>query len=599
MSIIRESADLRRYGKKMIKLFIVELMISLLQYIVLELSCREFRQLFEINFGYFFIGVCTIAFVNMLFLLIVGKFKVAVWGSSLLNLLFAIINFYVYKLHGTPFTVWDIKNIGTAKNVMSSYSFEIEPRNILMVCLIGILLLFSKKFLGFYKEQVSRIVSSSALCVMALIMCVCYMGDAAFVPRNVVGWSWDEGIQTYGYLPCFVQMTKNSFVVLQEPEDYNLERVKEFTDSYVKKCKAENTPDIILVLNETFYDLNQITDVQADQEQFATINQLDNVFSGYAITPYVGGTNNSEYELLTSNSLFLMPTVGAAFNDLDMDGANSIVSYLESIGYTTFGGHSEPSQNYSRQAGYSGLGFDFIKFAGDYQNLEYYYDRFYETDECIYNNLFTWYEQMGEGPRFMYTLTIQNHGGYEMNDAKYDTIHTQKDYGDYTDDINEFMTSISLSDKAFGQLVDYFSKVDRDVIICMVGDHAPDFAKEIVDENYSDEKEELRLRSVPFLMWSNNRECIDTSVENVKKVGMTQLVPLMLKWAGVEMSNYYDYIYNMSQQVPIITAYNKYVTASDEIYSYDQKTEWTELIDVYFDLEYTNIEKNCSYFFEN
>ena len=99
-------------------------------------------------------------------------------------------------------------------------------------------------------------------------------------------------------------------------------------------------------------------------------------------------------------------------------------------------------------------------------------------------------------------------------------------------------------------------------------------------------------------MWSNNRGIIDTATENVEKVGMTQLVPTMMKWAGVEMSDYYDYIYNMSQQVPIITAYNKYVTASGEIFTYKQETEWTQMIDLYFDLEYTNIKKHCTSFFE-
>lgn len=584
--------------RKIVHLFVLVVGISFIQYLILELSCRNFGELFKIGLLYFLTGVFTIAFINLLFLLAIGKFKPAVCCSSVVNLIFAIINFYTYKLHGTPFTLWDIKNIKTATNVMGGYDFQIEFRIILMILLTGILLFLLIKAFQFLKKKTSRIISLSVLGVVAILMCISYVGDKAVVPRNVVGWSWEEGIRTYGYLPCFVQMTKNSFVVLKEPEDYNLNEVENSVSTYVNKDEGKNTPDIILILNETFYDLNQITDVQADQELFATINQLDNTFRGYAITPGVGGTNNSEYELLTSNSLYLMPTVGAAFNDLDMTGANSVVSHLQSLGYKTFGGHSELASNYNRQAGYSGLGFDLIKFAGDYQNLDFYYDRFYETDECIYNNLTTWYEEMGDQPRFMYALTIQNHGGFEMNDEKYDTVHTQRDYGEYTDDINEFLTSISLSDKAFGNLVEYYKNVDRDVIICMVGDHAPDFAREIVDEDYSNDEKELRLRSVPFVMWSNNAELVDSTVENVEKVGMTQLVSLMLKWAGVELSDYYDYIYNMSQQVPIVTAYNKYFTTSGEIYSYEDETEWTPLVDMYFDLAYTNIKGNCKEFFK-
>ena len=45
------------------------------------------------------------------------------------------------------------------------------------------------------------------------------------------------------------------------------------------------------------------------------------------------------------------------------------------------------------------------------------------------------YDAMPDGPRFMYMLTFQNHGGYEKNDDSLDVIHVSEDFGDLTDDL--------------------------------------------------------------------------------------------------------------------------------------------------------------------
>ena len=64
---------------------------------------------------------------------------------------------------------------------------------------------------------------------------------------------------------------------------------------------------------------------------------------------------------------------------------------------------------------------------------------------------------MGKGPRFMYILTIQNHGGYGyLNENDY-LVHTQNDFGDYTNDINEFATCMYLSNKGFEELKDFIA----------------------------------------------------------------------------------------------------------------------------------------------
>lgn len=64
---------------------------------------------------------------------------------------------------------------------------------------------------------------------------------------------------------------------------------------------------------------------------FKNIHQMENLIQGQVVVPVAGGgTNKSEYELLTSNSMELMNTSSTdPFNILKLKNANSVVSILK------------------------------------------------------------------------------------------------------------------------------------------------------------------------------------------------------------------------------------------------------------------------------
>ena len=114
-----------------------------------------------------------------------------------------------------------------------------------------------------------------------------------------------------------------------------------------------------------------------------------------------------------------------------------------------------------------------------------------------------WYEQMPDCPRLLYLLTMQNHGGWNMNDKSLDYIQALNNYGDLDETVDEYLSCIYLSDIAFSRLIEYFSKINRHVVICMVGDHSPYFSDSICNESYTEYERFLRLRSTPFIIWKN------------------------------------------------------------------------------------------------
>jgi len=166
----------------------------------------------------------------------------------------------------------------------------------------------------------------------------------------------------------------------------------------------------------------------------------------------------------------------------------------------------------------------------------------------------------------------------------------RNDFGDNTARVNEYLSCISLSDKAFGELTAYFSGVERPVIVCMVGDHAPSFAASLADPALTPEEKELNVRKVPLLIWAN----YDLPAAGLGTMSMNYVIPSLLETAGVPLSPYYSYILQLKEQIPVLTAYGSYYDAQGNLYAYDSDggTAYESAVNDYFYLEYHNLQKD-------
>lgn len=567
---------------------------------VLELPSMEqwdagfYWEVFRLKF--MILNIATIG----VFWCILLIFSNRVWLSNLLCScvcsVIAIINYYVIRFHGMPLSFLLLRNFATAMNVISSYSITLTPTvwRMLAVLLVCVLLALGVRFLGGGRPR--RIPGGYIVLrnVVLLVGCVLvvykgYVCEKSTKPKHTISWSWVEAYSTYGYPACTIETLVQSINGVDPPDGYSQEKTDHVS---IPSEKNENsqTPDVILILNETFFDLRQVADIQTDAPYLDGIYGLDNLLSGYGLSPNAGGgTNDSEYELLSSNSLYLMPGI-TPFVTLDLENAKSIATHLVALGYDAAAAHSGVSSNYSRSYAYPALQFGTVQFIQDFQNLSTFAGRAYATDESVYENLIRWYEEAPEDrPRFQYLLTIQNHGDYDVLPEEMDTVHVQDDFGYYTESINEYLTQIKQSDEAFVELTRYFSQVERPVILCMVGDHAPSFANAIASESLSDKERNLALRKVPLLIWAN----FPLEEQDLGTMSMNYVVPTLLDIAGIQLSPYYSYLLQMKEQVPILTSYGDYYDAQGNRYTYDTDAgqPYEELVDNYFYLEYENIKK--------
>lgn len=489
----------------------------------------------------------------------------------------------------------EVKNIATAMNVVEAYKFSVDYKIICILIMFGVcsFLCWVERAKIKHQKKSKKAVIFRKLFLLLVILLTLYAGyfaENSVKPKKTITWQWKEAYYEYGYLACSIEMIGNSVNYIEIPDGYSSEQLTDIVSSDVLSETGEK-PDIILILNETFFDLGQITDLETDLPYMNNIySKINNLITGYAVVPLIGGgTNCSEYELLSSNSLRLMPGI-TPFNVLDMHGANTIVSHLNSLGYVTIGAHSEDEINYSRGIAYRQMGFDKVYFDEDFIDKEYYCERLFETDESLYRNLIRWYETEDEDtPKFIYLLTIQNHALYDSNPEEADIVHVLNDYGEYNSIINEYLSCIYYSDQAFAELVEYFENVERPVVVCMVGDHSPAFASDIIDAKFSDDEANFLLRSTPIVIWSN----YDLDCErDLGAISINFLVPALFEMIGIQPSPYYQYMQSLKEQVPVLTSYGVYYDYDRNIYSYYDMSEYSALVMNYFYLEYNNLSKD-------
>ena len=568
---------------------------------------------------YYTIGLILFFFFIMALLSISRQKTVPVFLISIFTALISIINYYELMLRGTILTYEDLHNAKTAARMLDQY--EIRPTLdiyciILMLFVIFFLtMIFSaielKKFSK--TRNYRRAVEWLILLILFFILC--------FITGKIVPeadpWSWEEIYAQEGYVTGSISfILTNLRSPVKKPEGFN-EADVHINDSPSKNGDVNfaETPDIILILNESWYDLRHIAEFDTDPDYMKEYKNL-NAKKGFAVVPIAGGgTNNSEYELLTCNSMSLINTY-SPFIYLDPNPQNAITGYLKSLGYNLIAAHSEPGTNYIRYKIWPETGFDKVYFKENFSDLRYYGNRERATDSSVFENVRDFYESMPQGnPRFVFLLTVQNHGGWDLNPSELDTVHITEGPDDdnfdlsgspdihsreqFTDLLEEYLSSVSLTDSFIKEMTRYFddiySRQGRKVIVCMVGDHSPAFIHYFKSSGKTPTELEFLKREVPFFIWKNYDKEAIISDDDAEMCDMCCLMPYVFQEAGLPLSGYYKTICETGAQtkcftnVPSVDGDLSYIDKSGRIRSVFDGSDLSDLVRDYFYMEYDNL----------
>ena len=553
------------------------------------------------------LNALTVLCVTLLLYALTGRWSRATGLSGAVLTVLALVNYYTRDLHGSAVMPEDVLNLSTAAEVMGSYTLQITGTVVAIVLLyLPVLLaawLQARLCADLPKRAAPKARAARYAGCAAGIFAILYAGyfaPFAPLPRSDAGWTWQTAYYRHGFLASSVETCRLLGDAVIQPAGYDEAALPDIAAAAERpNAETDDRPDILLILSESLYDFSLVTDLQADTELMPVINALPNAVRGHTVSANVGGgTNVTEYEMLTSNSPMLVPTV-TPFNGLDFSDANSVVGYLKSLGYTTMAAHPYAASNYNRDVVWQQLGFDETHFMQDFPTQETYGARPYQTDSATYRDWQALYEAMpADKPRFSFLVSIQTHGDYTMNDDTQNLVHTAADYGAFDHTMDEYLSCVRMSDAAFGELCGYFTdlyaRTGRKVIVAMAGDHAPSFVAHVSDPALG-QGDELTLlqRSTPFVIWANyplpHADAAQNPADPLNRMDMVMLTPTLLEQAGLPLSDYYRYLLTLKDAAPVMTGAEDYALPDGTAAAFGEDAARDALVRGYFDLEYNNI----------
>lgn len=504
-------------------------------------------------------------------------------------------NFFMLMYRGTSLRMNDFAAIGTAAQVVGDY--DLTPNSHLAM-IWGIMLLLAvfgvqtnvgrtergrrrladkdrtywmKKLTGYAVTTVIGI--AIFLCGSHLLLYTEFLNQVGFAD-NDLGWAYELIYSYDGYLVASCIEIKNSRIL--SPEGYTVERVEELLEAskdYEQDTVQENSPHVILILNESLADLRVLGNLEISEENLAFINSLkENTVKGYVnASVFGGGTANSEFEVLTGCSMGFFSVNYYPYQQTLKKPIGSMVSQMKENGYTTASIHPERAGNWNRDKVYKYYGFDRMLWKPDFEGAEEIHSGV--SDAETYRRIIELYETREQGEKlFVFDLTMQNHGGYTMDEPPYAVRATNMDERE----IDEYLSLIKISDEAFADLVGYFEKQDEKVVICMFGDHQPSVSDLIVDADLTEgntaSERMMNKYKMPFVIWAN----YDIEEADNYDISMNYLGGLLMRTAGIPMSSYFNFLEKQRGSYPIITI-NGYMDSEGNYMSWGGKgTEFPE-----------------------
>lgn len=474
-------------------------------------------------------------------------------------MLLAAINYFVYLFRGNEFIFADLRSIQTGLSVAENYQFVIEPRVGAAVLLSTLYLALMRRLSAAFRHHLIR----SGVCISLAVLCVVYIGGRT---KGVVTETWEQkGSYRNGYLLNFVLSVRDNFV--KEPENYSISRLGELESRYGgeeenaggAKEEREREPAVIVIMNESFADLEVVGEFFTDQPVTPFYDSLtENVTKGYALSSVFGAkTPNSEWEFLTGNSMAFLPAGSVVYQQYIDRRPDSLVSALKDQGYTCVAMHPYYETGWSRNKVYPDLGFDEMYFLDDFDNTKML--RRYVSDEELYDQIIARFEkQPAKEKLFIMSVSMQNHGGYT---EKYDNFDEEvRMLINHFPDVDQYLSLLHESDKALERLIAYFSAVEEPVEIVFFGDHQPSLSSWFYP--YLNGKglsgltlEELEhLFTVPFFIWTN----YESGEETVELASLNYLSTMAMQKAGLPLTPYQKFLAGMREVVPAINARGYY-----------------------------------------
>jgi phosphoglycerol transferase MdoB-like AlkP superfamily enzyme len=536
-------------------------------------------DLLELKLYKFLLNAAIIYLLCLTGVIATGWIRTGLFAGTSLICTFGYIAYFMNRFRGSPLLFSDLSNFGTGVEVLDEFDYSLDFRGyIFAVAIFSIMVVTSKVRISYRFSPKKRIAIVVLFCLgwLGVIGDVVLSDHYTLTKMKVSTFHpMTAGYNTNGGLLALVRSAKISMVT--KPVGYSAAAAEQIADASRKTTAEEypdkpeyNKPNVIAIMNESFTDVANIGEhVNTNIDPLPFFNSLtENTVKGWAYASGLGGgTANSEFEFFTGDSLYFLPVNASPYQLYMKSSQPSLVSTLKEQGYQgNVAIHPYEKMGYSRPRAYEMLGFE--KFFGedDFENPKKL--RRYISDEADYDRLIGEYEKYkakSDAPVFLWTITMQNHSSYGGDYSNFKpAVHVTDDLlpverGE-NNEIDKILSLVYESDRATGELVEYFRNVDDPTVVVFFGDHQPKLPEEYYNRVLGAEQGKLTPQDlmkkyrVPFFIWAN----YDIEEKTVERVSMNYLSSLMLEAAGMEMTDYNKYLLDMYRETPCMTTFGHY-----------------------------------------
>lgn len=357
------------------------------------------------------------------------------------------------------------------------------------------------------------------------------------------------------------------------------------------KAADVKQPNIIAIMNESYADMSVLGDFRTSVPYMSFYQSLRNntIRGNLSVSVLGGGTCNSEFEFLTGLSTAFLPSGVMAYQQYVNSDLDSMASILKAQGYQTVAFHPGKPDSWQRDKVYPHLGFDTFLTEADMKNPKYMREA-YVTDSSDYKQVIKLFEEKGDAPLFLFNVTIQNHGGYQLNTVDIPKWVSLQGCSRRYPETEQYLSIMHASDKALQELITYFSRVNEPTMIVFFGDHQPSVEGEFVEELLgkplsSLSMEEVQRRyKVPFFIWTN----YDIEEAYYDNISANYLSTLAMKTAGTELPVYNQYLDALELKLPMLNSLG-YADADGEYHYYSDDVEQAQWVNDYKIVQYNNL----------
>ena len=512
-------------------------------------------------------------------LVVCNRQKYALYWFFTGTFIFAIANNLKLSYRSEPLLPSDFSQILELKQIIQMMN-EVHVISVLFVLVLlgGIFGLLTKIRSQLIFTTNQRIVVASFLSFIIFSM---YHSNNQYSPYKIIAesfgisdifWDLTEDYSLNGPLVGFVK--KLNIQVMDEPENYSYETMKEIVDKYKEKVTTTNKGKftledhtVIFILSESFVDPLRIPSLKLSDDPIPYIRSLKNdTTSGLMLgSGYGGGTANVEYEILTGfstnylHSSLRIPYTLLVPNLKEAPNLTNIFQYKTAV-------HTYNASLYKRKEVFKKFGFDRFLYDGSNPDLTYketIENSEYISDESAYQEVLDILKNEHNGNSFLLLTTMQNHIPYESGQYTnqfqvLNEIDEQK-----KSKIETYVQGLHYTDIATKKFIEEVNEMDKPITVLFFGDHLP---SDIFDHFAEDNDSDLAFYQTDYFIYNN----FETTVLDYPVVSPNVMSSIVLEQLNVKLSPYYVMLDEVKKRIPVIR-WGEYLLQSDEIFIYEDE----------------------------